>query len=47
MRGGRREVTVPAPLDRLPLMIRAGAVLPLLPPRLTRSPRTARTILRS
>lgn len=32
MRGGRREVTVPAPLDRLPLMVRAGAVLPLLPP---------------
>ena len=30
MKGGR-EVTVPAPLDRLPLMIRAGSVLPMLP----------------
>ncbi len=29
---GRREVTVPAPLDELPLLVRAGAVLPLLPP---------------
>ncbi len=29
---GRREVTVPAPLEQLPLLIRAGAVLPLLPP---------------
>ena len=28
---GRREATVPAPLDELPLMVRAGAVLPLLP----------------
>jgi alpha-glucosidase (family GH31 glycosyl hydrolase) len=28
--GGRR-ITVPAPLKRLPLMIRAGAILPLLP----------------
>jgi alpha-glucosidase len=28
---GRREATVPAPLDELPLMMRAGAVLPLLP----------------
>jgi alpha-D-xyloside xylohydrolase len=25
-------VTVPAPLDQLPLMVRAGAILPLLPP---------------
>jgi alpha-glucosidase (family GH31 glycosyl hydrolase) len=30
MRGGR-SVTVPAPLDELPLFVRAGAVLPLLP----------------
>ena len=30
---GRREVTVPAPLDELPLLVRAGAVVPLLPPR--------------
>jgi len=30
LRGGR-TVTVPAPLDQLPLMLRAGAVLPLLP----------------
>ncbi len=30
LRGGR-EVTVPAPLDRLPLMVRAGAVIPMLP----------------
>ena len=30
LRGGR-EVTVPAPLDELPLMARVGAVLPLLP----------------
>jgi alpha-glucosidase (family GH31 glycosyl hydrolase) len=29
---GRRAVTLPAPLDELPLLIRAGAVLPLLPP---------------
>ena len=30
IRGGR-EVTVPAPLDRLPLLARAGALLPMLP----------------
>jgi len=30
--GGRRETTIPAPLDELPLIVRAGAVLPLLPP---------------
>lgn len=29
---GRRMVTLPAPLDELPLLVRAGAVLPLLPP---------------
>ncbi len=29
---GGRTVTVPAPLDELPLLVRAGAVLPLLPP---------------
>ena len=29
---GRRTVTVPAPLHELPLFLRAGAVLPLLPP---------------
>lgn len=29
---GGREITVPAPLEELPLLIRAGAVLPLLPP---------------
>jgi alpha-glucosidase (family GH31 glycosyl hydrolase) len=29
---GRRSVTVPAPLSELPLLVRAGAVLPLLPP---------------
>jgi alpha-glucosidase (family GH31 glycosyl hydrolase) len=29
-RGGR-ELTVPAPLEELPLLVRAGAVLPLLP----------------
>ena len=29
---GGREATVPAPLERLPLMVRAGAVLPMLPP---------------
>jgi alpha-glucosidase len=29
---GGRALSVPAPLDRLPLMVRAGAVLPLLPP---------------
>jgi alpha-glucosidase len=28
---GGRSVTVPAPLEELPLMVRAGAVLPLLP----------------
>jgi alpha-glucosidase (family GH31 glycosyl hydrolase) len=28
---GRHEETVPAPLDELPLMVRASAVLPLLP----------------
>jgi alpha-glucosidase len=28
---GGREATVPAPLDELPLMMRAGAVVPLLP----------------
>jgi len=27
---GRREVEVPAPLDELPLMVRAGAVIPML-----------------
>jgi alpha-glucosidase (family GH31 glycosyl hydrolase) len=31
LRGGG-PVTVPAPLGRLPLLIRAGAILPLLPP---------------
>ena len=31
MKGGR-QVTLDAPLDRLPLLIRAGAVLPMLPP---------------
>jgi alpha-glucosidase (family GH31 glycosyl hydrolase) len=30
IRGGR-DVIIPAPLDRLPLLVRAGAVLPLLP----------------
>jgi hypothetical protein len=29
---GERIVTVPAPPDELPLLVRAGAVLPLLPP---------------
>jgi len=29
---GGRPVTLPAPLDELPLLVRAGAVLPLLPP---------------
>ena len=29
---GRRTVRLPAPLDELPLLVRAGAVLPLLPP---------------
>jgi hypothetical protein len=29
--GGSRSLTVPAPLDELPLMVRAGAILPLLP----------------
>jgi alpha-glucosidase (family GH31 glycosyl hydrolase) len=29
---GKREVTVPAPLDELPLLVRAGTMLPLLPP---------------
>ena len=29
---GGRDLTVPAPLDQLPMMVRAGAVLPLLPP---------------
>jgi alpha-glucosidase (family GH31 glycosyl hydrolase) len=29
---GARSISVPAPLDRLPLMIRVGAILPLLPP---------------
>jgi hypothetical protein len=28
---GGRDVTVPAPLEELPLLVRAGAVLPLLP----------------
>jgi hypothetical protein len=28
---GRRDVTLPAPLEELPLMVRAGAILPLLP----------------
>ena len=28
---GSRQVTVPAPLDELPMMVRAGAILPLLP----------------
>ena len=31
LRGGR-EVTVPAPLEQIPLFARAGTVLPLLPP---------------
>jgi alpha-glucosidase (family GH31 glycosyl hydrolase) len=30
---GSRSVTVPAPLEELPLMVRAGAILPLLPPQ--------------
>jgi alpha-glucosidase (family GH31 glycosyl hydrolase) len=29
---GRRDRTLPAPLDQLPLLARAGTVLPLLPP---------------
>jgi hypothetical protein len=29
---GGRSTEVPAPLDQLPLMVRAGAILPLLPP---------------
>jgi sulfoquinovosidase len=29
---GGRNLTLPAPLDELPLLVRAGAVLPLLPP---------------
>jgi alpha-glucosidase (family GH31 glycosyl hydrolase) len=29
---GGRTITAPAPLDELPLFVRAGAVLPLLPP---------------
>jgi alpha-glucosidase len=29
---GSRDVTVPAPLEELPMMVRAGAILPLLPP---------------
>jgi alpha-glucosidase len=28
---GRRSVMVPAPLEQLPMMVRAGAILPLLP----------------
>jgi alpha-glucosidase (family GH31 glycosyl hydrolase) len=28
---GGREVTLPAPLDELPLLVRAGAVIPMLP----------------
>jgi alpha-glucosidase (family GH31 glycosyl hydrolase) len=28
---GQRQVTVPAPIDRIPLLLRAGAVLPMLP----------------
>jgi alpha-glucosidase (family GH31 glycosyl hydrolase) len=30
--GGRRTATVPAPLEELPLLVRAGAALALLPP---------------
>jgi len=30
--GGERAVVVPAPLDELPLFVRAGAIVPLLPP---------------
>jgi alpha-glucosidase (family GH31 glycosyl hydrolase) len=30
VRGGR-EITVPAPVDQLPLLVRAGTILPLLP----------------
>jgi Glycosyl hydrolases family 31 len=29
---GERSISVPAPLEQLPLMVRAGAILPLLPP---------------
>lgn len=29
---GSRDVTVPAPLGELPLLVRAGAVIPMLPP---------------
>jgi alpha-glucosidase len=29
---GQQQVTLPAPLEELPLLIRAGAILPLLPP---------------
>ena len=32
VRRGSRQVTLPAPLEELPLLVRAGAVLPLLPP---------------
>ena len=31
LRGGR-DATVPAPLDELPMLVRAGAILPMLPP---------------
>ena len=32
MLDGRRAITLPAPLDELPMLARAGAVLPLLSP---------------
>jgi alpha-glucosidase (family GH31 glycosyl hydrolase) len=44
---GDREVTVPAPLAELPLLVRAGAVLPMLPPdvdTLTALPGDGRTV---
>ena len=39
---GRREATVPAPLEELPLFVRAGAVLPLLPAGETLAPYVVR-----
>lgn len=30
--GGGRDITVPAPREEIPLFVRAGAILPLLPP---------------
>ena len=43
IRGGR-EVRLPAPLDELPLLVRPGAIIPMLIPTSTRWPTSATVV---